>query len=46
MTAFDSKSKTSFEFVDDLDKVFNVHDNTGKVRQVSTQYLQLLHPTD
>ena len=44
---FDVKYKTSYRICKWLlDKAFDIQDNTGKVRCVSIQHLQLLHSTD
>ena len=46
-TAFDIEYKTSYRICKQIsDKVFDIQDNTGKVRHTSIQHLQLLYPTD
>ena len=44
---FDSKYKPSFGICKKIShKAFEVQDNLGKIKQVFTQHLQLLHPTE
>ena len=44
---FNSKYKPSFRICKKIsDKAFDVQDNLGKIKRVSIQHLQLLHPTE
>ena len=44
---FDSKYKPSFRIWKKIsDKAFYVQDNLGKIKRVSIQHLQVLHPTE
>ena len=44
---FDSKCKPSFRiYKKTSDKAFDVQDNLDKIKRVSIQHLQLLHPTE
>ena len=44
---FDSKYKPSVQICKKIsDKAFDVQDNLGKIKRVSFQLLQLLHPTE
>ena len=44
---FKSKYKPSLRICKkDSDKAFEVQDNLGKIKRVSIQHVQLLHPTE